>query len=151
MHSKLRFAPFSLDDLDACMALFDANCPDYFAANERADYFAFLEGSPKGYQVGRLDSRVVAAFGLSDVALADSLRLSWIMVSPNVKGVGVGDAMMQRVQKVARSNRVSTIEIAASHLSAPFFAKYGALQTQYTVDGWGAGMHRVDMIWNLEA
>jgi hypothetical protein len=42
------------------------------------------------------------------------------------------------------------VKIAASHLSAPFFAKFGAVPLRTTDDGWGPGMHRVDMIWHVD-
>jgi hypothetical protein len=42
------------------------------------------------------------------------------------------------------------IDIAASHLSAPFFTRFGAKEVRCTKDGWGAGMHRVDMLLPLE-
>ena len=44
-----------------------------------------------------------------------------------------------------RASHSPLIEIAASHKSAPFFAKFGATVTAHTVDGWGNGMDRIDM------
>ncbi|WP_242112849.1 hypothetical protein [Luteimonas aquatica] len=38
-----------------------------------------------------------------------------------------------------------TLHISASHKSAPFFARFGALETARVPDGWGPGMHRVEM------
>ncbi len=37
------FRPYQTADREACLGLFDANCPEFFAPNERADYVAFLE------------------------------------------------------------------------------------------------------------
>lgn len=44
MPAELTFRPYTQADRDSCIGLFDANCPEYFAANERADYEAFLGG-----------------------------------------------------------------------------------------------------------
>jgi hypothetical protein len=37
------------------------------------------------------------------------------------------------------------LDVAASQHSAPFFARFGARELARTDDGWGPGMHRVDM------
>ena len=52
----LQFAPYADGDREACLALFDANCPTFFAPNERADYAAFLDQCPPDYQVCRLEA-----------------------------------------------------------------------------------------------
>ena len=49
---------------------------------------------------------------------------------------------MARVSDIGDGRPVS---IAASHKSAPFFARFGARIVETTPDGWGPGMHRVDM------
>lgn len=38
------FRPFSSKYRTTCLALFDANCPEFFEPNERADLEAFLDG-----------------------------------------------------------------------------------------------------------
>jgi hypothetical protein len=58
--------------------------------------------------------------------------------------------MMTRVLDVIRTRRVSLLHIAASHKSAPFFARFGAHEAARIVDGWGPQMHRVDMTWAPE-
>ncbi len=48
---KLTFSPYSLDDQEICLALFDTNCPEYFAPSERSDYENFLSFNPSGYEL----------------------------------------------------------------------------------------------------
>ena len=67
------------------------------------------------------------------------------MLNPRFHGVGAGRAIMGRVAALAASEGLEAVEIAASHKSAPFFAKFGAVTATVTENGWGAGMHRVDM------
>jgi GNAT superfamily N-acetyltransferase len=143
--APLRFTPFASAQREVCLALFDQNCPDYFAPNERADYAAFLDGSPDGYRVGEIDGRVVAAFGLMKTAVAGHCRLSWIMVAKDAQGSGVGKTIMADVMRDAVAWGAQSVDIAASHKSAPFFARFGAVECSRTADGWGPGMHRVDM------
>ncbi|MCS5593886.1 MAG: hypothetical protein NZ730_05005 [Porticoccaceae bacterium] len=52
---------------------------------------------------------------------------------------------MSRVSTLVRASGVSLVTIATSHKSALFFAKCGAVEINFTDNGWGPGMHRVDM------
>jgi len=126
------------------MAIFDANCPTFFAPNERAEYVRFLEAVPDRYEVCEVAGRIVAAFGL---VAGDSKgdNLNWIMLDPGSQGAGIGSAIMKRVISAGRASQSFVINIAASHKSAPFFARFGAVATRQTKDGWGPGMDRVDM------
>lgn len=144
MTPRPSFRPYSGADGEACLAIFDANCPTFFAPNERVDYISFLETVPDGYEVCEVLGRVVAAFGLTDDD-RKGVNLNWIMLDPGSQGFGMGSAIMKRVISLCRASHSSLIKIAASHKSAPFFAKFGAIVKVHTKDGWGPGMDRVDM------
>ena len=144
MTPSISFRRFAEADRDACLMIFDANCPEFFAPNERGDYKLFLDAVPNGYEVCELAGRTIAAFGLvsDDVGVA---RLIWIMLDPGSQGSGVGSIIMKRVISRSKAMQSDMLKIAASHKSAPFFAKFGAMSTLVTADGWGPGMDRVDM------
>ena len=144
MTPRASFRPYSSADREACSAIFDANCPTFFAPNERVDYMSFLDAVRDSYEVYEVAGRVVAAFGLVDDDRKD-VNLNWIMLDPRSQGVGIGSAIMKRVISLGRASQSSLIKIAASHKSEPFFAKFGAVATVHTEDGWGPGMNRVDM------
>lgn len=141
------FATYTPADHAACLAVFDENCPEFFAPNERADYADFLDRVGGTYRVCCVDGRVVGAFGLMPGATPDEGHLNWILLSPSAQGAGVGRAIMGEVAAQAQAGGVTRIAIAASHRSAPFFARFGAHELVRTDDGWGPGMHRVDMEW----
>lgn len=141
------FAAYAPEHRDACLAMFDENCPEFFAPNERADYAGFLDRVGADYRVCRRDGRVVGAFGLTPGSAPDEAHLNWILLSPNAQGAGLGRAIMGEVAVQAQARGVARVAIAASHRSAPFFARFGAEEVERTPDGWGAGMHRVDMVW----
>ena len=61
---KYSFSPYTPEKEAACLALFDANCPEFFAPNERDDFAAFLKDEPDGYTVVESDGALVAAYGL---------------------------------------------------------------------------------------
>jgi GNAT superfamily N-acetyltransferase len=138
------FRHYSSDDSEACLAIFDANSPAYFAPNERADYERFLDQAPEGYEVCELAGRVVAAFGLINNG-DKGQSLNWIMLDPQSQGAGIGSAIMRRIISLGKASGLPMISIAASQKSAPFFARFGAVASARTEGGWGPGLHRVDM------
>lgn len=138
------FRPYGTTDRSACLTVFDANCPVYFAPNEREDYERFLDAGPIGYEVCLVDGQIAGAFGLlGDRGQGKSLN--WILISPDFQGIGVGTAIMDRVISSGRESGVCFLSIAASQKSAPFFARFGAVTVAVRPDDWGPGMHRVDM------
>jgi len=153
------FRPYQPADRDACLALFDENCPAFFAPNERDDYDAFLrgvdvtqvDGEQYGYFVVEQDGVVVGAHGVRPDPETNGCRLTWIMHSISVQGRGLGRQVMERVTRVARAHGATSVGIAASDRSAPFFARFGASVEHVTPDGWGPGMHRIDMRLTLPA
>lgn len=152
MPSVPDFRPYQPADLVACLALFDGNCPEFFAPNERDDLVEFLASPPAGYEVCLLEDKIAGAFGVLRQAQGQTLR--WIMVSHMAKGQGLGRIIMDRAIATVRaqgggqgdSAAREPLHIAASQKSAPFFAKFGAREVRRTTDGWGPGMHRVDML-----
>lgn len=145
MNDEVRFRDYDPRDRPACLALFDANCPAFFAPNERAEYGDFLDEIEGGYEVCLLDGAVVGAFGLIEGEPGEEPSLRWIMIDPTRQGQGIGSAIMRRVVSRARTDGARLVRIAASHRSAPFFEKSGAKAVRETPDGWGPGMHRIDM------
>ena len=144
MAPNVTFRSYRPTDKKACLELFDANCPEFFAPNERTIYENFLEANPDRYEVCSADGPVIGAFGL----MGDGARhrlLSWILLSPFLQGLGIGATIMERVVLNARMSGVQVINIGASHKSAPFCARFGANEITVTDNGWGPGMHRVDM------
>jgi predicted N-acetyltransferase YhbS len=136
--------PYQAPDLEACLALFDANCPAYFSPNEREEYLQFLKQEPAFYRVCLLNGQIIGAFGLdSESNIQATLR--WLMVSSPLHGRRIGSAIMHQVLAQAQQAGTPRVRIAASHKSAPFFERFGARSLQETPHGWGPGMHRVDM------
>ncbi|MEH6590742.1 MAG: GNAT family N-acetyltransferase [Halioglobus sp.] len=148
MAANVTFRPYVPTDKLACLGLFDANCPEFFAPNERLDYVGFLDDNPLSYELCLVEGQIVGAFGL--VGDGSQLKsLNWILLNPRSHGMGIGSAIMDRVSTLARTSGMRLVTIAASHKSAPFFAKFGAVEVAVTDNGWGPGMHRVDMELHL--
>lgn len=124
--------------------MFDANCPGFFAPNERAEYAEFLDEA-SSYQICTVGGVVAGAFGLIVESGDEGPSLRWIMIDPARQGQGIGSAVMRHVVESAHATGAATVRIAASHHSAPFFSRFGAEVVREIPDGWGPGMHRIDM------
>lgn len=135
-------------DKAACLELFDANCPEYFAPNERKDYENFLAANPENYELCFVARPLVGAFGLMHDGAGDR-NLRWVLLEPSSQGLGIGAMIMERVILNASESGARVVNIAASHKSAPFFAKFGSTKVTVTANGWGPGLDRVDMVLKL--
>ncbi len=138
------FRAYSSADREACLEIFDANCPTFFAPNERDDFVTFLDARSVGYEVCVVNERVVGAFGLFGNG-RQTKSLNWLLIDPHSQGIGIGSAIMDRIVSSGRHSGLRLLSIAASHKSAPFFSRFGAVTTAVVDDGWGPGMNRVDM------
>src|SRR5262245_2745092 len=141
----MQFRRYRADDRETCLQLFDLNCPVSFAPNERSDYERFLDDAVEKYELCLIDREVVGGYGLYPDG-PGRMAVRWIIVSPKTQGLGIGSAMMTRIIGTLRQTGGVTLHIAASHKSAPFFAKFGAVERRRIPDGWGPGMHRVEMV-----
>jgi GNAT superfamily N-acetyltransferase len=148
--AQITFRPYRRDDKNDCVSMFDANCPAFFAPNERAGYEAYLDRVPASYEVCEVDGRVSGGFGIADTGDGASI-ISWILLSPDVQGMGIGSQVMNRVIRKSRAWDATLIRIATSPKAADFFARFGAVRRSTTKDGWGPGMDRVDMELPLHA
>lgn len=145
-----------------CLAVFEQNVPTFFAVNEREDleeFFTEFLGKVNVQADGQFDVQVDAqymvvlhdevvngCFGLTELTPKNSAGISWIMISPTYQGKGVSKEMMQACFIAAKDHNLIHINIAASHLSAPFFKHYSAQATNYIENGWGQDMHRIGMV-----
>jgi len=146
--TNLAFRPYCKDDFNACIDIFDANCPEFVALIERQDYEEFLEDQPKSYEVCEVAGQVIGVFGLSGESKIEK-RLDWIMVGTKDQGMGVGAKIMERVIHLGRKSNTRTVGLATSQKVAPFFERYGATTISTTKDGWALGLDRVDMVLPL--
>tara|TARA_B110000263_G_C15260293_1_gene488508 strand:+ start:878 stop:1327 length:450 start_codon:yes stop_codon:yes gene_type:complete len=146
----MNFDNYNESNFEACLSLFDKNCPKFFAVNERNDYIHYLKSKPPDYKIIFSNKEIIAAFGFKIDTALNRARLSWIIVAPLSKNNGIGTEIMENIKKIALINKLFTIDIAASHLSAPFFKKFGAIEIKIIEDGWGKGMHRVNMKLKLD-
>jgi predicted GNAT family N-acyltransferase len=128
------------------LALFEQNCPHFFAPNERAEFAAYLQQQGHEYLVYELAGQIISAFGLHLEAAAHTARINWMMAAKNQHNSGIGRMMMREaVLRTASDPTLRVIHISASQHSAPFFTRFGAWQMSVHPHGWGPEMHRIEM------
>lgn len=135
---------YAVPDRDRMLAIFDANTPRFFAVNERADFVRYLDENTALYAVCERDGTIVAGFAVAP-GTTGRAHLNWILVDPAAQGGGIGNAMMDAARAGAADQRATMLDIAASQHSAPFFLRHGAHALGRIENGWGPGMHRIDM------
>ena len=146
----MEFKPYSQDGMAACLELFDLNCPRFFAREERSDYSYFLQQLPflrsthTIYLLGWRGQRLIACFGMARVS-SETCALTWIMVHPEYQRQGCGKEMMLQLFAMAEAARYRKIAVSTSQHADQFFARFGAVTLRSQNDGWGPGMHRLDM------
>ena len=145
--NELTFSDYDPSDQPTCSALFERNCPAYFAIEERSAYQAFLEAEPKPYWIAWTDNVAVACYGVT--IERDVAGIDWIMVDPSYQSKGVGDAMVKRAFNLFNKHNVKEVKVATSQHANRFFERYGLVEISTTLHGWGKGMHRIDMVMSL--
>ena len=146
----MEFKPYSQDNMAACLELFDLNCPSFFAREERSDYSYFLQQLPDSrsthnvYLLGWREQRLIACFGVARVS-SETCALTWIMVHPEYQRQRCGEEMMAQLFTLAAAADYRKVVVSTSQHADQFFARFGAITLRSQNDGWGPGMHRVDM------
>ena len=145
--NELIFSDYHPSDRTTCSALFERNCPAYFAIEERSAYQAFLKAEPKPYWIAWTDNVAVACYGVT--IERDGAGIDWIIVDPSYQSKGVGDAMVKRAFNLFNKHDVKEVKVATSQHANRFFERYGLVETSTTLHGWGQGMHKIDMVMSL--
>lgn len=135
---------YGISDQGRMLAIFDANTPAFFAVGERVDFARYLDENAARYEVCEQDGGIVAGFAVAPGTVGRA-HLNWILVDPAAQGGGIGNAMMDAARQRALDQGAAMLDIAASQHSAPFFLRHGAHALGRTDNGWGPGMHRIDM------
>tara|TARA_R110002096_G_scaffold416576_3_gene619568 strand:+ start:11899 stop:12339 length:441 start_codon:yes stop_codon:yes gene_type:complete len=140
----ISFKSYEARDKNACLSLFDQNCPDFFAPNEREEYEGFLDTNRSEYLLCTTEGQIVGVFGIFPKRPGEC-NLNWIMLSPNTQGMGLGTLIMDEALKQAKDINASVIHIATSQVAYKFFEKFGAVIVLETENGWGPDMHKIEM------
>ncbi len=144
--ADIKLRDYQTDDREGCLALLDANTPDYFAAVERPAFEAFLDDIPGTYLVLEDAGRVVGCGGYIPLPETRVAHTSWGMVHPDYKGRGLGKRLFEaRIEAVKARRDADRIRVVTSPQTASFFVQYGFKETRREKDGNAPGIDLVEM------
>lgn len=140
--------PYQTSDFNACLALFDSNCPPYFVLEERQPYINWLQEKALDgrYFVLEQDQQVLACGGWYWDEAEGGLSLSWGMVHQDHHKKGLGTALTRyRVQAGLAAFPKSIFRLCTSQYTEAFYQRMGFVTQKITPNGFGEGMDRYDM------
>lgn len=133
-------------DRSGCLAVLDANTPDYFAPEERTAFEVFLDNPPGTYLVLEDAGRIIGCGGYIPVPETRVAHTSWGMVHPDYKGRGLGKKLFQaRIDAVKARGDADRIRVITSPQTATFFLPFGFVETRREKDGNAPGIDLVEM------
>ncbi len=142
--------PYAPADRAACLAVFDACTPRFFAPGERPLFETWLDAPPKGvaYRVIERDGRVVAGGGW--MRRGATATLCWAMVEPGLHCQGLGGRLVRaRLETLRGTPGVRRVRLGTSFQTRGFYERFGFRVAGVTPDGYGPGLDRVDMTLRL--
>jgi N-acetylglutamate synthase-like GNAT family acetyltransferase len=145
---KLKHRAYRSLDKGGCLRIFESNVPRFILPHERAEFAAFLDGLPHtGYYlvIENEDDAIVACGGFSFRQEGEA-SLCWGMVDGEYQGLGIGGMLrLLRLQLMCEIPNLKKVKLSTSQKDAPFFETYGFKVMETVPDGYGPGMHKVDM------
>lgn len=138
--------PYAIGDKDACLALFDSNVPNFFDSTERDLFVAFLDQPAGHYFCIEQDGRIVGCGGFVREARGQA-RFTWGMVDQAHHGAGLGRLLTEhRLREIVKAGDYKEADLSTTPRVAPFFEKFGFVETGREKDGFAPGMDKVLMI-----
>lgn len=142
-----RVRPYIPADRESCLAVFDANTPQYFDSSERASFVEFLD-APRGRFAVVLDDHgsVIGCGGIIVNQERGEGHLEWGMIAPHRQGQGLGRAFtMERLRWLAEDPAVKRILMDTSQRTVGFYERLGFAVTGHRRDAYGPGLDRIDL------
>lgn len=146
--SAVYFSDYHSVDYDACLSLFDANCPTAFHPGERQDFDAFLLDLPGPYLLMQhQEFGLIGCGGYAFNQQQKSAELCWGMVHPKHQKQGYGKALLEeRLARIKLNTEIKAVALCTTPDTVAFFTPFNFSVQQTTNNGFGEGVHQVDMI-----
>jgi len=120
------------------LALFDANCPFYFAAEERNDFDYYLDHQLELYFVVLENETVLGCGGINFEN--ETAIISWDMIDPNHHKKGIGSLLLQhRINTIKSLDGMTKIVVRTSQHTDGFYEKNGFTLLEVKKNYWAFG------------
>lgn len=136
-------------DVDACLAVFDSNFPEFFDSSEREEFAVFLRAPKCDYLVAEHDGVIVGCGGVA-MEHAELASVTWLMVRRDLHKNGVGRLLMfSGIRRLAGLGDPTMLRLHTTPQIAGFFRKLGFHEVERVADGIAPGLDRVEMLKKL--
>jgi ribosomal protein S18 acetylase RimI-like enzyme len=152
-HGPVTLRPYTPADRDACLAIFDSDCPRYVAPEERPLFEAYL-AAPKGrYAVlAADDGTIVGCGGVMTERDGREAHLTWGLIHAGHHRHGLGRAMtLERLRWIAEMPGIERVVMDTSQHTAGFYERLGFRLTRIVENGYAPGLHRHEMELRMDA
>ena len=137
--------PYRHSDKSTLIEIMHALVPSYFAATEIQDFKSYLEHETEYYFVFELGEKVIASAGINILEQEHESRLSWDLVHPEHRGVGIGSALVKHRIAFIKENFNLPIIVRTSQMAHEFYQKQGFELLEIRQDFWAEGFDLYEM------
>jgi len=144
--TELRYQDYHSVDYDACIAIFDSNCPKYFSAAEKQGFAEFLLDLPGPYLLLYHKDTLVGCGGYAFNPDTRSADLCWGMIHADFHGKGFGDQLLQdRLNRIQLNPDIQSVRLCTSQKTSKFFQRQSFTTLATEKDGFAPGLDNVEM------
>jgi|GEM_PF-476566 len=157
--------PYHMQDKQACMNIFDSNCPKFFDVTERALFEKWLDHqgdnsieykSPTykntsfdAYFVAYNENEILGCAGYYISAEMPEARMAWGMVNAQHHRTGIGTILLQhRMNEIQYKWNDLAITLGTSQHTYTYYQRMGFHVLQVFQNGYGPNLHQYEMAFN---
>ncbi len=132
--------PYTPNDREAILQIFNQNVPDFFAPSELKDLIHYLDHELEDYFVYEEDGALLGAGGINYFPEERKAYISWDFVADAAKGRGIGSQLVtHRLQHIQDNPTIQQIIVRTSQLAYRFYEKCGFTLKETQKNYWAEG------------
>lgn len=136
--------PFTPADQPHLLHIFRSYVPQFFGAEEEADFIKFLINEADHYFVYQKGNRIAGAGGYAIKGRTG--RLAWYLTDDEFRGQGIGRALVQHsLDALKHESGIDQIQVRTSQHANVFFGHFGFETKAVVSDYWSKGLDLYDM------
>jgi [ribosomal protein S18]-alanine N-acetyltransferase len=143
---QMNIVTYNSIHFDGCLAVFDANTPQYFAPSERELFINYFTKGIEDYYVVEINNKVVACGGINYEDEKTTGVLSWGMVLPDYQKQGIGTALTQyRLNVMKAILGITKGRVRTAQYTYKFYEKMGFTLNYFEAGYFGGLFDLYDM------
>lgn len=148
MIENINIRPYTNDDKETILDLFQLNTPEYFSPDEEKDLIHYLENEIEFYFILEVNQKIVGSGGINFSGDEMQAKISWDFLHPDYQRKSLGTMLLKhRLDLIDQMKNVKTITVRTSQLAYPFYEKSGFKLKEIVRDYWAKGfdLYRMEL------